>query len=128
MADALDPVLVLLRERGHDFFDYRREVLARRLAERMTTVGAADGAAYMTRLEGDAGELAALVDTLLISTSRLFRDPDTFAALELHVIPRLLARAEGRTLRAWIAGVATGEEAWTVAMLIDRAAARTAAE
>jgi two-component system CheB/CheR fusion protein len=127
MSGALDPVLALLRDRGHDFFDYRRDVLQRRLAERMAQVGEADGTAYVARLAGDRAELTALVDTLLISTSRLFRDPETFAALEEMVIPRLFAAAQGRTLRAWVAGAATGEEAWTVAMLLDRAAARTAA-
>jgi two-component system, chemotaxis family, CheB/CheR fusion protein len=128
MSEALEPVLALLRDRGHDFFDYRREVLQRRLAERMAQVGAADGASYVARLAEDRAELTALVDTLLISTSRLFRDPATFAALEQAVIPRLFAGAAGRTLRAWVAGAATGEEAWTVAMLLDRVAARTAAE
>jgi two-component system CheB/CheR fusion protein len=127
MTEALDPVLALLRDRGHDFFEYRREVLQRRLAERMAEVGVADGDAYVARLAGDRAELTALVDTLLISTSRLFRDPDMFAALERVVIPRLFETAEGRTLRAWVAGVATGEEAWTIAMLLDRAAARTTA-
>jgi len=123
----LELVLAVLRERGHDFRDYRHEVLSRRLIERMTVIGADDGDAYVRRLASDDGELAALVDTLLISTSQLFRDPDMFAALEARVIPALLGQARGRVLRTWVAGVATGEEAWTIAMLIDRAAASPAA-
>lgn len=111
----LEPLLTLLAARGHDFRDYRHDALSRRVRERMDALRIGDLGAYLGRVAGDDAELARLIDTLLIATSAFFRDPATFTALADIVIPRL-ARA-GAPLRAWVAGSATGEEAWTLAML-----------
>jgi two-component system CheB/CheR fusion protein len=111
----LEPLLTLLAARGHDFRDYRHDVLSRRVRERMDALRIGDLGAYIGRVACDDGELARLIDTLLIATSAFFRDPATFTALADIVIPRL-ARA-GAPVRAWVAGAATGEEAWTLAML-----------
>jgi chemotaxis methyl-accepting protein methylase len=112
----LEPLLTLLAARGHDFRDYRHDVLSRRVRERMDELRVRDLGDYLGRVAGDAGELERLIDTLLIATSAFFRDPATFAALADTVIPR---RAQGGApVRAWVAGSATGEEAWTLAMLL----------
>lgn len=117
------PLLAVLAERGHDFRDYRHDALARRVRERMDALGCDDLDAYTARVADDAAEAARLVDALAVSTSAFFRDPAAFQALARDVLPGLVAAAGERPLRAWVAGVATGEEAWTVAMLLDEACA-----
>jgi two-component system CheB/CheR fusion protein len=117
--NAIEPLLALLADRGHDFRDYRHEVLARRIADRMNTIGEVDLGAYTRRVAQRPEEVSALVETLLVSTSRFFRDPDTFDALERVVMPALVSGARGRILRVWVAGSAAGEEAWSLAMLLD---------
>jgi two-component system CheB/CheR fusion protein len=112
----IEPLLALLAARGHDFRDYRHDVLARRVRDRMDALRIRELGAYLGRVAADAAELDRLIDTLLIATSAFFRDPPIFTALADQVIPRLARRA-GR-VRAWVAGAATGEEAWTLAMLL----------
>jgi two-component system CheB/CheR fusion protein len=112
----IGPLLTLLAARGHDFRDYRHDVLARRIGERMDALCVREVGAYIGRVAADPAELERLIDALLIATSAFFRDPATFAALDAEVIPRLARRGHG--LRAWVAGAATGEEAWTLAMLL----------
>jgi chemotaxis methyl-accepting protein methylase len=112
----LEPLLTLLAARGHDFRDYRHDVLSRRVRERMDALRVRDLGDYLGRVAGDGGELDRLIDTLLIATSAFFRDPATFTALADTVIPRLALG--GGPVRAWVAGSATGEEAWTLAMLL----------
>jgi chemotaxis methyl-accepting protein methylase len=113
----LEPLLALLAERGHDFRDYRQDMLARRIGERMTAIGEPDAAAYTARVAADPAEAAALAEMMLVTTSRFFRDPEVFDALERIVLPRLVQPP--KLLRAWIAGTAGGEEAWSLAMLLD---------
>lgn len=116
----LEPLLALLAARGHDFRDYRHDVLSRRVHERMASLRVRELGDYLGRVAADAAELERLIDTLLIATSAFFRDLAVFRALADEVIPRLAAPG----LRAWVAGAATGEEAWSLAMLLDERAAR----
>jgi two-component system CheB/CheR fusion protein len=120
-SQALDQVLELLRQsRGVDFGSYKRTSLARRIQRRMQTVGAADHAVYRDYLEVHPEEFPLLFNTILINVTGLFRDADAWEALAAEVLPRLIERSE-RSLRVWSAGCATGEEAYTLAILLAEA-------
>ena len=119
----LTKVLAFLAdERGVDFRDYRPAMIERRLAARLAATGALDVDAYLARLTADPDEADRLIAALVVRVTGFFRDPAVFDALEASVVPGLLASlgAQG-TLRAWVAGTATGEEAYSLAMLLGRA-------
>jgi two-component system CheB/CheR fusion protein len=120
---ALRKVLAVLHERtGHDFTHYRRPTLLRRLERRLQVRGAPDLDAYFRLLQDDAAEAQALQRDLLIGVTGFYRDPEAFEALDRVVLPELF-RSGREPLRAWIAACSTGEEAYTLAMMLaDRAA------
>jgi two-component system, chemotaxis family, CheB/CheR fusion protein len=106
-------------ERGFDYTGYRRPTLMRRFAKRMQTVGATDWEAYRAYLDKHAEEFAELFNTILINVTGFFRDAETWETVANEVIPRLLdERREEAPLRVWSAGCASGEEPYTVAMLL----------
>jgi len=109
-------------DRGIDFRDYRRETIVRRLDLRVAATRSLDWSDYRRRLEGDPVEADRLIEALVVSVTRFFRDPDVFDALGSRFVPGLYrALDRRRTLRAWVAGAATGEEAYSLAMLLDAA-------
>jgi chemotaxis methyl-accepting protein methylase len=112
----------VLRERsGLDLNLYRDKCIVRRLAVRQRARGAPDLAAYVALLRQDPAELPHLLDALTINVTQFLRNPPTFRVLQERVLPALCrARTEAgrRTLRVWSAGCATGEEAYTVAILL----------
>jgi len=115
-------VAQLRRRRQFDPEAYQECCLRRRVAKRIRASGAADSTAYLERLESDDAELDALLATLTLHVSRFFRDPATFRALEARILPDLCrqARTAGRAeLRLWSVGCATGEEAYSLALLVD---------
>ncbi|HET6202904.1 MAG TPA: chemotaxis protein CheB [Planctomycetota bacterium] len=116
----LGSILAILRTRARfDFRAYKRATLQRRIQRRMSLRHVEGMPEYLRLLRGDPAELAALRKDLLISVTRFFRDPKGWAAVQKEVIPRLLERkAPGELVRAWVPGCATGEEAYTVAMLL----------
>jgi two-component system, chemotaxis family, CheB/CheR fusion protein len=118
--DHLGDVLAVLRTRTKfDFGAYKRATLQRRIQRRMSLRHIEGIPEYLHLLRGDPAELAALRKDLLIAVTRFFRDPKGWAAVQKEVVPRLLERkAPGEVLRAWVPGCATGEEAYTVAMLL----------
>ena len=120
---SLNRVLLLLRSAtGHDYALYKRSTLVRRMQRRMAAHGIDEVAVYARLLEQDAAELRSLDKEMLINVSGFFRDPEAFAALESDVLPALLAdRPEGATLRVWVAACASGEEAYSLAMLLHEA-------
>ena len=108
------------RMRGIDFRDYRRETIVRGITARMQAQQQASADAYANILDGNDGEVSSLLETLVIPCSSFFRNSPVFQALESQVLPRLaLDHLELRPLRAWCVGIATGEEAWSLAMLLD---------
>jgi two-component system CheB/CheR fusion protein len=110
---------------GIDFQDYKPGTVHRRIERRMAVCQCARAADYLQRLRQDRDELRTLRRELLIPVTRFFRDPDAFEALRTQVIDPLVAqRATGQPLRVWCAGVATGEEAYSVAMLFLEACDR----
>ncbi len=113
---------VVADRRGIDFRDYRPETLRSRLEARMRAVGCVDLAAYHARLMAERDEVDRLLESLVLPVTGFFRDGWVFRELAERVLPTLPA-ASG-ILRAWVVGTATGEEAYTVAMLLAEAAAR----
>ncbi|MEZ5653117.1 MAG: chemotaxis protein CheB [Burkholderiaceae bacterium] len=118
---ALRVVLDLLRNRtGHDFSNYKRGTVLRRLARRMQLSDATTLSGYADHLKQHDSEVHALFNDLLISVTSYFRDPDAWRALRALVIAPLVERADPDVpIRCWVSGCATGEEAYSLAMLFQ---------
>jgi two-component system, chemotaxis family, CheB/CheR fusion protein len=123
-----EPLAMILRhlakQTGRDFSGYKRSTVLRRIARRMAFRQVDTLPDYQRLLEKDASEAERLFQDLLISVSSFFRDPQAFAALERDVIPELF-EGKGRNdqVRVWVAGCATGEEAYSIAILLQEHAA-----
>ncbi len=117
---ALQHVLAVLRARtGHDFAHYKRATVLRRLDRRLHVTGSDSLEAYLHHIQEDPTEAGALLADLLISVTHFFRDPEAFAVLERDGIPGLFVGKEATDeVRAWVVGCATGEEAYSLAMLL----------
>lgn len=120
---ALDKVVLLLRAHtGHDFSQYKKSTLCRRIERRMGLLQLDTTVDYVRHLRDNPHEIELLFKELLIGVTRFFRDLDGWAQLENEVIPALLARQQdGCNLRAWVAGCSTGEEAYTLAIVFREA-------
>jgi two-component system CheB/CheR fusion protein len=121
-------IAVLRRHTNHDFSGYKRPSLMRRLRRRMRFQRISSLSEYAHLLLGDSTEVDRLFHDLLISVSGFFRDTDAFAALEREVIPKLFdGKGPDDQVRVWVAGCATGEEAYSIAiLLLEHAATLTA--
>ena len=110
---------LLETEYGIDFNHYKPSTVTRRIERRLALAQSANIDEYLSRLRSERDELDALYRDLLIGVTRFFRDPDAFDLLEKRILPELLAR-EPRTapLRLWVAGCATGEEAYSIAIVL----------
>jgi len=120
---ALEKVVVLLRAHtGHDFSLYKRNTLSRRIERRMGIHQITKMAAYVRYLQENSQELDLLFKELLIGVTNFFRDPGVWEQLREQALPALLAsRVPGQTLRAWVPGCSTGEEAYSLAILLKEA-------
>lgn len=120
VAASIDSLCETLRDQiGHDFTGYKRSTLGRRVERRMQVVGIADLDAYIRRLQQDPNECHALFRDLLINVTRFFRDPEIFTQLAKEVIAPLVAEADQATgIRVWVPGCSSGEEAFTLAILV----------
>jgi PAS domain S-box-containing protein len=124
--NALRDVLIQLRIRtGHDFSNYKPATIMRRIARRLGVHQLPDLNAYSHFMHDNPAEATALLKDLLISVTNFFRDAGSFEVLERDIIPRLF---EGKTaddqVRVWVPGCATGEEAYSVTMLLSEYAAK----
>jgi two-component system, chemotaxis family, CheB/CheR fusion protein len=110
---------ILRTQLGHDFSGYRSQTFLRRVERRMQMQNVSTLGAYVERLKTDPHEVPLLFRDLLIRVTSFFRDKETFDVLEEKVIPLLFdgKMADG-TVRVWIPGCATGEEAYSLAMLL----------
>lgn len=119
-AAALGKILLLIRARvGHDFSGYRSESLSQRIKRRMRLHRLTRSAAYLELLRSLPNEAEELFRDLLMSASAFFRDPPAFAALKSAALRELLLRLPpGESLRVWVPGCATGEEAYSIAILL----------
>ena len=118
--NALKKIFILLRaQTGHDFSLYKPSTIHRRIERRMAVhqIEAIDG--YVKFLQQTSAEVEALFRDLLIGVTNFFRDPEAFQVLEDQVIPKLFAgKPAGAVIRVWTAGCSTGEEAYSIAILL----------
>jgi two-component system, chemotaxis family, CheB/CheR fusion protein len=120
-ADTLTDFLEHVREQsGIDFAQYKRPTILRRLQRRMAATRLARLSDYIRFVAGHPEEYQKLIASFFISVTAFFRDPELFAALRQQVLPELIAhaRTHGNELRIWSAGCATGEEAYSLAILV----------
>jgi two-component system CheB/CheR fusion protein len=119
--DLIKKTCQLLRaQTGHDFSGYKQSTLQRRIERRMALhqVGRPDD--YLRFMQKTPAEVDALFRDLLIGVTAFFRDPEAFAALQNRVIPRLFEdKSAGSRVRIWICGCSTGEEAYSIAILVS---------
>ena len=122
-AISLDQVLEFIKDtRGFDFTGYKRSSIERRIAKRMSEVGVEGYDEYLDFLQLHVEEFAELFNTILINVTGFFRDPRAWEYVATEVVPQLLeARGSDAPIRVWCAGAASGEEAYTVAMVLARA-------
>jgi len=109
---------------GIDLSRYRATTLNRRVLHRMAMTGSSGMEEYIGRLTVDADEMEKLMDIVTIHVTEFFRDRDVFNALERGYVPALIDEKTGAghgVIRAWSAGCSTGEEAYSMAVIIDRA-------
>jgi two-component system CheB/CheR fusion protein len=109
-------------ERGFDYTGYRRPTLMRRFEKRMQSVGAEGWESYQAYLAEHPEEFVELFNTILINVTGFFRDRETWELMGSKVLPQLLdERPPDSALRVWSAGCASGEEPYTIAMLLVEA-------
>jgi two-component system CheB/CheR fusion protein len=123
---ALREVFELLRKTtGHDFSKYKRSTVLRRLSRRMQLTGQLSIEEYARYLRAHPPEVESLFGDFLISVTSFFRDPESWAALQAQVIGPILEQiGSDEQVRVWVPGCASGEEAYTVAMLFQEEAER----
>ena len=121
--EAFEGLLAFIRdERGFDFTGYKRPSLQRRISKRMQDLDVDDYAAYQDRLSHDGDEFAQLFDVILINVTSFFRDEVAWDFLAQEVLPTLLeAKGDSDPIRVWSTGCASGEEAYTLAMVLVEA-------
>ncbi|RST48579.1 PAS domain S-box protein [Variovorax sp. DXTD-1] len=117
---AFREVLAFVRSRsGRDFANYKRATVLRRIGRRMQVNGVSDLAAYLDCLRTRPGEAGALLQDMLISVTNFFRDGECFSALEGMVHELFRNKTSADTIRVWVVACATGEEAYSIAMLLS---------
>jgi two-component system CheB/CheR fusion protein len=119
--DALKKIFLLLRaQTSHDFSQYKRSTIVRRVERRMAVHQIERLDEYVRYLQRTPADVEALFRDLLIGVTSFFRDPEAFGALEEQVIPNLFAnRPTGASIRVWVPGCSTGEEAYSLAILLQ---------
>ncbi|HEY8925458.1 MAG TPA: chemotaxis protein CheB, partial [Polyangia bacterium] len=122
ITEALNEICDLLEKAtNHNFQHYKLTTLIRRTSRRMQVLKLSSAEAYVDRLRSDSEELSHLFRELLIGVTSFFRDPEAFEALAHQVIRPLAARRRGEQVRVWVPGCATGEEAYSLAILVREA-------
>jgi two-component system CheB/CheR fusion protein len=117
--DILQKVFILLRaQTGHDFSLYKQNTIHRRIERRMAVAQIDRLEDYVLYLRQMPREVEILFHELLIGVTNFFRDPPAFESLQEHVIRRLFAGPPGGSVRVWVPGCSTGEEAYSLAILI----------
>ena len=121
LEDSFKKIFVLLRSQtGHDFSQYKLNTIKRRVERRMAVHQIAELGSYVRFLQQAPVEVEALFRDLLIGVTNFFRDPEAFAALEATVIPALFDdKPAGTPIRVWVCGCSTGEEAYSIAILLQ---------
>jgi two-component system CheB/CheR fusion protein len=110
---------LLRRHTGFDLAAYKSETVNRRIERRMGICHIFDFEEYIALLKKDPAECENLAKDMLISVTRFFRDPEVFENLRKNVLPQLVRSAGGRSLRFWVPGCATGEEVYSIGILLE---------
>ncbi|MBL9195562.1 MAG: PAS domain S-box protein [Opitutaceae bacterium] len=122
-ATSLGPILERLRHAyGLDFGEYKLPTVQRRIHRRMSFLQMLDAVSYAHLLGENGAELDELYKDLLIGVTEFFRDPEAFECIGRDVLPALINEPGREELRLWVAGCATGEEAYSLAILADEQA------
>jgi two-component system, chemotaxis family, CheB/CheR fusion protein len=123
ISDPLQRIFVLLRaQSGQDFSQYKYNTIYRRIERRMAVHNIDRLEAYVRFLQQYPSELTTLYKELLIGVTNFFRDPEAWVALETRVIPEIFAiKKPGETVRVWVPGCSTGEEACSIGMILSEA-------
>ena len=120
--DVLALLDYLKNSRGFDFTGYKRASLLRRIDKRIQALGMATCADYADYLEVHPEEFGQLFNTILINVTRFFRDPGAWEYLAAEIVPQIVERkGPGESVRIWSAGCASGEEPYTLAMVLAEA-------
>ena len=116
----LNQVLLQIRSStGHDFSQYKKSTISRRIERRMALHHIEDITVYARFLKQNPNEVHALFKELLINVTSFFRDAEAFAALKQDILPALLAdKPDDYVFRVWVAGCASGEEAYSIAIIL----------
>ena len=116
----INRILMQLRtSTGHDFALYKKSTITRRIQRRMSQHSIEDTETYARFLKEHPSEIASLFKELLINVTNFFRDPEAFVTLKQEILPPLLAnKVDDYVFRVWVAGCATGEEAYSIAMVL----------
>lgn len=119
-ASGINRILMQLRSStGHDFSLYKKSTIGRRIERRMAQHEIADAEVYARYLKEQPAEMQALFKELLINVTSFFRDQEAFDTLRNDILPQLLAgKPEGYVVRVWVPGCASGEEAYSIAILL----------
>ena len=119
--NALKKIFILLRaQTGHDFSEYKPSTFHRRIERRMVVQHIEEIDEYVKYLRQTPAEVEELFRDLLIGVTSFFRNPEAFKALDEHVIPKLFAgKSPGAVIRVWSPGCSTGEEAYSIAILLQ---------
>jgi len=121
ISDALKKIFVIVRAHtGHDFSQYKQSTVGRRVERRMAVHQIEHLGDYARFLQQSTAEVDALFRDLLIGVTSFFRDPEAFKALQDEVIVRLLSgKPAGAAIRVWVPGCSTGEEAYSIAIVLQ---------
>jgi two-component system CheB/CheR fusion protein len=118
-AHALQKIFHLIRaQTGHDFSFYKRNTVFRRIERRMNSHQLADFTHYVRFLQQTPAEVTALFKELLIGVTKFFRDREAFEQLQVRLLPLLRQKPDGSTVRVWAPGCSTGEEAYSLAIVL----------
>lgn len=120
IAGGIAHILMQLRTvTGHDFSQYKKSTITRRIERRMAQHNIEDAEVYVRYLKESPAEAHMLFRELLINVTSFFRDPEAFAFLQQDILPRIFKdKPENYVFRVWVAGCATGEEAYSIAILL----------
>ena len=118
--ESVEPLLAYLKAtRGFDFTAYKRSSLMRRIQKRLQALSVGSYDQYQTYLDAHPEEFGLLFNTILINVTSFFRDPEAWSFVASQIVPRVIAsgRAES-AIRVWSTGCASGEEAYTLAIIL----------
>lgn len=110
---------IIAKHTGHDFSHYKKNTIHRRIERRLTVNKLKSLESYLTFLQKNAKEVGILYKELLISVTSFFRDKETFEYIRKNLVPALMSNSKDETLRLWVPACATGQEAYSWAILLQ---------